>query len=165
MYARQDTNVDLSAQARALLRLGTGPLAPTEVVKAILAAPVDLLYFGGIGTFVKGAGENDTDIGDHANDDVRISADQLRARVIGEGANLAMTQAARASYARRGGRVNADFVDNAAGVALSDREVNLKILLDLALASGLLDTKGREDALSEAQGERSRPCWPSSTRA
>jgi glutamate dehydrogenase len=153
VYARQDTNVDLSAEARALLRLGNGPLSPTEVVKAILAAPVDLLYFGGIGTFVKGVGENDADIGDHANDDVRISADQLRARVICEGANLAMTQAARASYARRGGRVNADFVDNAAGVALSDREVNLKILLDLALTGGLLDTKGREDALSEAQGD------------
>ncbi len=153
VYARQDAGTDLSPEVRAMLKLGTGPLTPTEVVRAILAAPVDLLYFGGIGTFVKGAGENDADIGDHANDDVRISADQLRARVIGEGANLAMTQAARASYARRGGRVNADFVDNAAGVALSDREVNLKILLDLAVTAGLLDGKGRQDALTAAQSE------------
>jgi len=153
VFSRHDARLELSPQARALLKLGKGPLSPPEVVRAVLAAPVDLLYFGGVGTFVKGAGEADADIGDRANDDVRVGADALRARVVVEGANLAMTQAARASYARRGGRVNADFVDNAAGVALSDREVNIKILLGLAVAAGRLGADQRDEALATAQGQ------------
>lgn len=113
-------------------------LTPPELVRAVLSAPVDLLYFGGVGTFVRSAGERDAEVDDEANDEVRVSADVLRARVVAEGANLAMTQAARCAYARRGGRVNADFVDNAAGVAMSDREVNIKILLTLAFERGVL---------------------------
>ncbi|MGC8626178.1 MAG: NAD-glutamate dehydrogenase domain-containing protein [Acidimicrobiales bacterium] len=153
VYSRQAPVIDLSREARALLKLGNWPLQPPEVVRAILAAPVDMIYFGGIGTFVKAPDEADADIGDSANDEVRVPAGALRARVVVEGANLAMTQAARAAYARRGGRVNADFVDNAAGVALSDREVNIKMLLDLAVPAGLLDAAGREEALAAAQGE------------
>jgi len=153
VYSRHAPVIDLSREARALLKLGNGPLEPPEVVRAILAAPVDMIYFGGIGTFVKTPDEADADIGDSANDEVRVPAGALRARVVVEGANLAMTQAARAAYARRGGRVNADFVDNAAGVALSDREVNVKILLDLAVSAGSLDAEGRAEALTAAQDE------------
>ena len=108
---------------------------------------MDLIFFGGIGTFVKAPGESDIDVDDKANDDVRVSAEQLRTRVVTEGANLAVTQRARTSYSRRGGRVNADFIDNAAGVVMSDREVNLKILLGLALSAGRLDAAGREAML------------------
>ena len=110
-------------------------MSPPELVKAVLEAQVDLIFFGGIGTFVKVSAETDRDVDDRANDDVRVNADQLRARVVAEGANLAMTQRARTSYSRRGGRVDTDFIDNAGGVAMSDREVNLKILLGLALGS------------------------------
>ncbi len=104
----------------------------------MLSAPVDLIWFGGIGTYIKAPGESDADVGDHANDAVRITSDEVRARVIAEGANLGITQRARIRYSRRGGRINADFIDNAAGVATSDREVNLKILLALAIEEGRL---------------------------
>jgi glutamate dehydrogenase len=110
---------------------------------------VDLFYAGGIGTFVKSTQERDTDVGDRANDAVRIDADVLGARVVVEGGNLAITQRGRVQYARRGGRINADFVDNAAGVDTSDHEVNLKILLALAEADGDLSPQGRDVLLAE----------------
>jgi glutamate dehydrogenase len=113
----------------------------------VLQAPADLLFFGGVGTFVKAIDESDIEVDDRANDDVRVDARQLRARVITEGANLAITQRARAGYSRRGGRVNTDFVDNSAGVAMSDREVNLKILLGVAMARGRLRPAGRDQLL------------------
>lgn len=153
VYPRQAKQVELSAQARAALGITAGALSPPELVRAVLAAPVDLLFFGGIGTFVRGPGENDVDIEDHANDDVRLDAKDLRARVTAEGANLALTQPARAAYSRRGGRVNADFVDNAAGVVLSDREVNMKILLGLGMASGRISLDRRQELLSLGQEE------------
>lgn len=151
VYSRHAKAVELSPEARAVLGVRAGPLSPPELVKAVLGAPVDLVFFGGIGTFVKATDESDAEVDDAGNDEVRVSADQLRARVIVEGANLALTQRARASYSRRGGRVNADFVDNAAGVAMSDREVNLKILLGLALAAGRLGDAGRDEMLASAQ--------------
>jgi len=114
---------------------------------------VDLLWFGGIGTYVKASGESDLDVGDHANDGVRISADRLRARVIAEGANLGITQRARISYSRRGGRINTDFIDNAAGVATSDQEVNLKILLAKAVEAGRLDPSRRDGVLADCEAE------------
>ncbi len=98
-------------------------------MQAILRAPVDLLWFGGIGTYVKSARESHADVGDRANDAVRIDADEVRAKVIGEGANLGVTQLGRVEYALSGGRCNTDSIDNSAGVDCSDHEVNIKILL------------------------------------
>jgi glutamate dehydrogenase len=128
-------------------------LTPPEVIAAILAAPVDLLWFGGIGTFVKAPGEPDSAVGDHANDTVRITSEQLRARVVAEGGNLGVTQEARVRYSRRGGRINTDFIDNAAGVATSDREVNCKILLALAIEEGRLDPGERDGYLARSEDE------------
>ncbi len=147
VYSRHAKQVELSRQARVSLGVTPGALSPPELIRQILAAQVDLIFFGGIGTFVKAPGESDIDVDDRANDEVRVTADQLRTRVVTEGANLAVTQRARISYSRRGGRVNADFIDNAAGVVMSDREVNLKILLGLALTAGRLDVAGREAML------------------
>ncbi len=156
VYDRHAKQVELSPEARAVLGARPGPMSPLELVKDVLGAPVDLVFFGGIGTFVKALGESDIDVDDRADDDVRVTADQLRARVVAEGANLAVTQRARVSYSRRGGRVNADFIDNAAGVVMSDHEVNLKILLGLAVRDGRLDADGRDGMLVGAQGAVSR---------
>ncbi len=123
------------------------------MISAILAAPVDLLWFGGIGTFVKAPGEPDSSVGDHGNDAVRITADEVRARVIAEGGNLGVTQRARIRYSRRGGRINTDFIDNAAGVATSDREVNLKVLLALAIERGRLASSERDAYLARSADE------------
>ena len=153
VYSRQAVQVPLSDEARSVLNLRAGPVSATELVRAILEAPVDLIFFGGIGTYVKAPDELDVEVDDASNDEVRVSADHVRARVIVEGANLAVTQRARVSYSRRGGRVNADFVDNAGGVALSDREVNLKVLLDLAQANGRLDGGRRYEMLAEVTDE------------
>ena len=147
VYSRHAKQVELSRQARVSLGIPPGALSPPELIRQVLGAQVDLIFFGGIGTFVKALGESDIDVDDRANDEVRVSADQLRTRVVTEGANLAVTQRARISYSRRGGRVNADFIDNAAGVVMSDREVNLKVLLGLALTAGRLDAAGREAML------------------
>jgi glutamate dehydrogenase len=153
VYSRQAVQISLSDEARSALNLSPDPVSATELVRAILEAPADLIFFGGIGTYVKAPDELDVEVDDASNDDVRVSADHVRARVIVEGANLAVTQRARVSYSRRGGRVNADFVDNAAGVALSDREVNLKVLLDLAETNGRLDAGRRYEMLAEVTGE------------
>ncbi len=153
VYSRQAVQVPLSDEARSVLNLGPSPVSATELVRAILEAPSDLIFFGGIGTFVKAPDELDVEVDDASNDDVRVSADHVRARVIVEGANLAVTQRARVSYSRRGGRVNADFVDNAGGVALSDREVNLKVLLDLAEAHGRLGAGRRHEMLAQVTDE------------
>jgi glutamate dehydrogenase len=153
VWSREAKEIELSPQARAALGVSDAVLRPPEIVTAILTAPVDLLWFGGIGTFVKDVGESDTEVGDHANDAVRVTADLVRARVIAEGGNLGITQRARIRYSRRGGRVNADFIDNAAGVATSDREVNLKILLGLASDAGRLAPGDRDRLLVESTDE------------
>jgi glutamate dehydrogenase len=153
VYSRQAAEVPLSDEARSVLNLRPGPVSANELVRAILQAPADLIFFGGIGTFVKAPDELDAEVDDASNDDVRVSADHVRARVVVEGANLAVTQRARISYSRRGGRVNADFVDNAGGVALSDREVNLKVLLNLAESHGRLDTAMSSAMLGEVTDE------------
>jgi glutamate dehydrogenase len=153
VWSRQSKTIPLSPAVRARLGVDSGELSPPELLSAILAAPVDLLWFGGIGTYIKAPGEADADVGDHANNVVRVTADRVRARVIAEGANLAVTQQARIRYSRRGGRINADFIDNAAGVATSDREVNLKILLSLAIDDGRLAPEDRDGYLKRAQDE------------
>ena len=124
-------------------------MAPTDVIRAILRAPVDLLWNGGIGTVVKASDETDADAMDRASDAIRVDAADLRCRVIGEGGNLGVTRRGRVEFAREGGLINADFIDNSAGVDCSDHEVNLKILLGLAERRGELDRPARDELLLE----------------
>jgi glutamate dehydrogenase len=144
VWPRSAKSVPVSAEARAALGLpdGTTALSPDQLISAILAAPVDLLWNGGIGTYVKATTQAQADAGDRSNDAVRIDASLLRVRVVGEGGNLGLTQEARIEYALAGGLVNTDFIDNSAGVDTSDHEVNIKILLDGAVRDGEL---GRDD--------------------
>jgi glutamate dehydrogenase len=144
VYERSAKRIELSPQARAALDVEEGDLTPAAVIRAILKAPVDLLWNGGIGTFVKAAAEKHDDADDRSNDAVRVDAVELRCRVIGEGGNLGLTQDARIEYARNGGRVNTDFIDNSGGVNCSDREVNLKVLLGVAEERGEIDRDGRD---------------------
>ncbi|MEX1178253.1 MAG: NAD-glutamate dehydrogenase domain-containing protein [Nitriliruptor sp.] len=146
---RDSRSVELSDEVRARLRIEATSLSPPELIRAVLCAPVDLLWAGGIGTYIKASAERDDDVGDRANDEVRVDASDVRARVIGEGANLSITQRARIELARRGARVDQDAIHNAAGVATSDAEVNLKILLDLAIAEGQLDPADRDAVLAD----------------
>ena len=148
IWSRDTKAIELAPPARRALGIDADVLTPPELIAAILAAPVDLLWFGGIGTYVRAPDESDTDVGDRANDSVRITSNRLRARVVAEGGNLGVTQRGRIRYARRGGRINTDFIDNAAGVAISDREVNLKILLALALEEGRLLPAERDQLLA-----------------
>jgi glutamate dehydrogenase len=139
----------VSPQASRVLGLGEGvhALAPDQLISAILAAPVDLLWNGGIGTYIKASSQTHADAGDRANDAVRIDAAQLRAKVVAEGGNLGLTQAARIEYAMSGGLVNTDFIDNSAGVDTSDHEVNIKILLQAWVDSGELTAGARGELL------------------
>ena len=149
VWSRALKRVELSPEARTALGVAELELTPAEVVRAILSAPVDLLFAGGIGTFVRASTELDHDIDDRANTDVRIPASRLRAHVVGEGANLAFTQRARIEFARGGGRINTDAIDNSAGVDISDREVNIKILLRAAIEAGELVPDERDALLEE----------------
>ena len=124
-------------------------VTPAELMKAILQANVDLLWNGGIGTYVKAAGETNADAGDKANDAIRINGRDLRAQCVGEGGNLGLTQLGRIEYAERGGRINTDFIDNSAGVDTSDHEVNIKILLDRVVLAGDLTEKQRNALLAQ----------------
>lgn len=148
VYARTQKSIPLSAQVRALLGVEATEMTPTALMQAILRAPVDLLWFGGIGTYVKAEGESDTEVGDRANDAVRITGQEVRARVIGEGANLGVTQRGRIVYAQKGGRINTDFIDNSAGVDCSDHEVNIKIALTPVVRDGRLSMAARNDMLA-----------------
>ena len=139
-------SVTLSPQARAALGIdddAPAEMSTNEVINRALQAPVDLLWNGGIGTYVKASDEGHTEVGDRANDPVRVNGDQVRARVVGEGGNLGFTQRGRIEYAMEGGRINTDFIDNSAGVDTSDHEVNIKILLGLAVQRGELTTEER----------------------
>jgi glutamate dehydrogenase len=135
------------------LGLDQATIDPTSLITAILKSPVDLLWFGGIGTYVKSSGENNATVGDPANDALRVSANELRVRVIGEGANLGVTQAARIEFASRGGRINTDFIDNSAGVDCSDNEVNIKIALAAAKRADKLTEEERVELLREMTDE------------
>ncbi len=152
VWPRSAKAITLPEPARAALGLDPashGPLDPTEVVRAILRAPVDVLWNGGIGTVVKASTESDADAQDRSSDAIRVDATQLRVKVVAEGGNLGLTQRARIEFARGEGLVFADFIDNSAGVDCSDHEVNLKILLDLAVRRGELDREGRDALLRE----------------
>jgi glutamate dehydrogenase len=148
VYSRGEKYVQVSERAQKLFGVGASA-TPNELITAIVKAPVDLLWFGGIGTYVRASAETDAQAGDKANDAVRATANELRARVIGEGANLAVTQRGRIEYASRGGRINTDAIDNSAGVNTSDVEVNIKIALGAAVASGKLDLEARNDLLKQ----------------
>ena len=143
VFDRSAKAIPLSAEVRALLEIETRRPSGVEVVRKILTAKVDLLYNGGIGTYVKAAGEEHVEVGDRSNDRVRVDARDVRARVVGEGGNLGFTQRARLEYWAAGGRINTDAVDNSGGVDASDHEVNIKILLDMLCKKGLIE--GREE--------------------
>ncbi|EME66858.1 NAD-dependent glutamate dehydrogenase [Rhodococcus ruber BKS 20-38] len=148
VWPRTAKSVPLSAPARAALGTDAEALTPDELIAAVLRAPVDLLWNGGVGTYVKASGETHGDAADPANDRVRVDARDVRARIVGEGGNLGFTRAARIEYARCGGRCDGDFIDNAAGVATSDREVNIKIAVDRAVTAGTLAPGHREKLLA-----------------
>ncbi len=151
IYPRTKKSIPINAEVAEALGLPATvtSLAPTELIHAILLAPVDLLWNGGIGTYVKASTESHADAGDKANDPLRANASELRCQVVGEGGNLGLTQRARIEYARGGGHINSDAIDNSAGVDTSDHEVNIKILLDQAVASGKIDRDERNRLLAE----------------
>ncbi len=155
VWPRSAKSVPVSQQARTALGIDAtvSALSPDELISAILSAPVDLLWNGGIGTYVKASSESQADVGDRSNDAVRIDASGLRARVVGEGGNLGLTQAARIEYSLGGGLMNTDFIDNSAGVDTSDHEVNIKILLADAIRDGAIPASGRHKLLNEMTGE------------
>jgi glutamate dehydrogenase len=147
VWPRSAKSIPLSPQVRAALGVEDEKLAPTDVIRAILRAPVDVLWNGGIGTVVKASFETDADAHDRTSDAIRVDASDLRCRAVGEGGNLGFTQRARIEFSAGGGRINADFIDNSAGVDCSDHEVNLKVLLNLAVDRGELDRPGRDELL------------------
>jgi len=149
VWARSEKAVAISPQARRVLGIEAESLTPAELVSAILKAPVDLFYNGGIGTYVKSASESHADVGDRANDAVRIDGGELRCRVVGEGGNLGFTQRGRIEAALQGVKLNTDAIDNSAGVDTSDHEVNIKILLGIAQGDGELTDKQRNALLPQ----------------
>ncbi|MGZ5300547.1 MAG: NAD-glutamate dehydrogenase [Actinomycetota bacterium] len=150
IFDRKAKSVTPSPQVRAAVGIpddAPEDMTPNDLIKAILKAPVDLLWNGGIGTYVKSTRESNGDVGDRANDTVRINGNDVRARVVGEGGNLGFTQLGRIEYALGGGRINTDFIDNSAGVDTSDHEVNWKVLLGLAMSGGELTLQERNELL------------------
>ncbi len=148
VYPRTAKVIRLSPQAQAVLGIAVDEIEPGALISAILKAPADLLWFGGIGTYVKAASENNVQVGDPANDRLRVNAEDLRVTAIGEGANLGVTQAARIAFSERGGRINTDFIDNSAGVDCSDNEVNIKIALNREMIEGRLGYEDRNALLA-----------------
>jgi glutamate dehydrogenase len=149
VFSRALKEIALSPEARAVLGFTEAKATPQEVIKAVLKAPVDLLFFGGIGTYVRASTESDDAVGDRANDPVRIAGADIRAKVIGEGANLGMTQRGRIEAALNGIRLNTDAIDNSAGVNTSDVEVNLKIALATPMRDGRLTREARNRLLAD----------------
>ena len=149
VWPRTAKSIPLAPAAREVLGVEAERLTPTELIRALLRAPVDLLWNGGIGTYVKASSETHADAGDKASDAVRVNGAALRCRVVGEGGNLGFTQRGRIEFALAGGRINTDAIDNVGGVNTSDREVNIKVLLDSVVASGDLTVKQRNELLAE----------------
>ena len=153
VYPRSAKAIDLSPQAREALGIDASSLTPNELIRAMLCAPVDLLWNGGIGTYVKASSERHAEVGDRANDSLRVDASELRCKVIGEGGNLGCTQLGRVEFAGRGGRVISDAIDNSGGVDCSDHEVNIKILLNEVVGSGDMTEKQRNLLLADMTDE------------
>ena len=152
VFDRQSKSLQLTPEIKQLFALDSDRLTPAELIHAILTADVDLLWIGGIGTYVKASDETHTQVNDRANDALRVNGRDLRAKVVGEGGNLGCTQRGRIEYALAGGRLNTDAVDNSAGVDCSDHEVNIKILLNAVVAEGELTTRQRDRLLADMTG-------------
>ncbi|MFC0848019.1 MULTISPECIES: NAD-glutamate dehydrogenase [Streptomyces] len=155
IHPRTAKSIPVNAQMRAALGIEQGitKLTPAELMQAILKAPVDLLWNGGIGTYVKSSAESNADVGDKANDAIRVNGEDLRVKVVGEGGNLGLTQLGRIEFDRNGGKVNTDAIDNSAGVDTSDHEVNIKILLNGLVADGDMTVKQRNKILAQMTDE------------
>ena len=156
VFSRAAKSIPLSSQVKELLDVEEDSLTPQEVIQALLKAKVDLFFNGGIGTYVKASDETNADVGDRANDALRVDGKDLRCRVVGEGGNLGFTQRGRVEYALSGGRIYTDAIDNSAGVDCSDHEVNIKILLDSIVESGDMTEKQRNELLTEMTEEVSQ---------
>jgi len=153
VYPRTAKTIPVSPAMQAVLGIHAAALAPVDLIRAILLAPVDLLYNGGIGTYVKSSRETHLQVGDRANDAVRVNGAELRVKVVAEGGNLGLTQLGRIEFAQKGGRINTDAIDNSAGVDCSDHEVNIKILLGLVMADGEMTEKQRNKQLADMTDE------------
>ncbi|BDA86820.1 NAD-glutamate dehydrogenase [Aureimonas sp. SA4125] len=153
VFSRREKLIRLSPEAAAAIGWDRMSGTPAEIINAILKAPADLLWFGGIGTYIRSSAETNADVGDRANDALRVTGAQVRAKVVGEGANLGVTQRGRIEYARAGGRINTDAIDNSAGVNTSDVEVNIKIALKSAMAEGRLTRESRNVLLASMTAE------------
>ncbi|SMF65343.1 NAD-glutamate dehydrogenase [Allosphingosinicella indica] len=149
VFPRTQKQIPLTPEVQAALDIAVDTIDPLSLINAILRAPADLLWFGGIGTYVKAKGQNNAEVGDPSNDAVRVNAADLRVKAIGEGANLGVTQAGRIEFSLAGGRINTDFIDNSAGVDCSDNEVNIKIPLNREMAEGRLGFEDRNAFLAE----------------
>ena len=153
VFSRADKTIPLSREVRDWLGIEATEIAPNALIKALLKSEVDLLWNGGIGTYVKASSETHADVGDLANNALRVDGKDLRCKAVGEGGNLGMTQLGRIEFARNGGFVNTDFIDNSAGVDTSDHEVNIKILVDQVVAEGKLDQQSRKQLLADMSKE------------
>jgi glutamate dehydrogenase len=153
VFERGAKAIAISPAMKRTFAIAADTLTPAELIRELLKAEVDLLWFGGIGTFVKGPQESHAEVGDRANDALRVNGDELRAKVVGEGANLAVTERGRVAFALKGGRIDTDAIDNSAGVDTSDHEVNFKILVDGAIAAGVLPQDEREPLLVGVRDE------------
>jgi len=147
IFSRQDKTIAISAEMKAVFDISADSLAPNDLISALLRAPVDLIWNGGIGTYVKSANESHADVGDRANDALRIDGNELRCAVVGEGGNLGFTQQGRIEYSQTGGRIYTDAIDNSGGVNCSDHEVNIKILLGKVVEQGDMTLKQRNELL------------------
>ena len=158
VFGRQQKAIPISAQMHRALGIDEAitEMTPPDLIRAILRAPVDLLFNGGIGTYIKAESESDAAVGDRANDTVRVNANQLRAKVIGEGGNLGVTSLGRVEFDLSGGRINTDALDNSAGVDCSDHEVNIKILVDSLVSAGRLEPERRTELLASMTDEVGR---------
>lgn len=157
VFSRNAKHLDLTPQMKEVFDIAEDRLTPAELINRLLKAPVDLLWNGGVGTYIKGSTETHAEVGDKANDALRVDGNELRCRVIGEGGNLGMTQLGRIEYALKGGACNTDFIDNAGGVSCSDLEVNIKILLSEVMAAGAMTLEQRNALLldmTDAVAER-----------
>ncbi len=149
VFERTAKSVAISAEMQRVFGIAKDTLTPADLIRHLLTAEIDLLFFGGIGTFIKAKGESHAEVGDRANDVLRVDGEQVRAKVVGEGANLGVTQRGRVAYALTGGRIDTDAIDNSAGVSMSDHEVNIKILLGHAIAAGALGPQERDPLLTQ----------------
>ncbi|MFL6795450.1 MAG: NAD-glutamate dehydrogenase domain-containing protein, partial [Sphingomicrobium sp.] len=153
IFPRTQKSIELNAEIRKLLRIEAKSLDPMSLINAILKAKVDLFWFGGIGTYIKASTQTHAEVGDPANDTLRVDSTEVGARVVGEGANLGVTQAGRIEFAMLGGRINTDFIDNSAGVDCSDNEVNIKIPLNREMRDGRLTEAKRNSLLAKMTDE------------